>query len=57
MDELRELICQYLAAYSKLTTSNTAFMALMEEGGPFARDLWKLAAPRINPTNSVEFMI
>jgi len=57
MDELRELICLYLAAYAELTTGHTAFMALMEEGGPFARDLWKLAAPRINPTNSVEFMM
>jgi hypothetical protein len=48
MDELRELICHYLAAYAELTTRHTAFMALMEEGGPFARDLWKLVAPRIN---------
>jgi hypothetical protein len=48
MDELRELICYYLAAYVELTTRHTAFMALVEEGGPFARDLWKLAAPRIN---------
>jgi hypothetical protein len=47
MDELRELICLYLAAYAELTTRHTAFMALMEEGGPFSRDLWKLAAPRI----------
>jgi hypothetical protein len=57
MNELRELIYLYLAAYTKLTTRHTTFMALMEEGGPFARDLWQLAAPRINPTNSVEFMI
>jgi hypothetical protein len=52
MDELRELICQYLAAHAELTTRHTAFMALMEEGGPFARDLWKLVAPRINPTKA-----
>lgn len=54
MDELRELICQYLAAYAELTTRHTAFLALMEEGGPFARDLWKLVAPRINPTKADE---
>jgi hypothetical protein len=54
MDELRELICLYLAAYAELTTRHTAFMALMEEGGPLARDLWKLVAPRINPTKADE---
>jgi hypothetical protein len=57
MDELRELICLYLAAYAELTSTHTAFLALMEEGGPFARDLWKLAAPRISKTNSTEFTI
>jgi hypothetical protein len=57
MDDLRELICLYIIASAKLTAEHTAFMALMEEGGPLTRDLWKLAAPRINRTNSVEFMI
>jgi hypothetical protein len=48
MDGLRELICQYIAANAEFTSRDTTFMALIEEGGPLARDLWKLVAPRVN---------
>jgi hypothetical protein len=48
IDGLRELICQYIAAYAEFTSRNTTFTALIEEGGPLARDLWKLVALRIN---------
>jgi len=54
MDELRELICQYLAAYAELTTWHTSFPALMEEERPFSRVRRKLVAPRINPTKADE---
>lgn len=47
MDGLRELICQYIAAHAEFTSGDTTFTALIEEGGPLARDLWKLVAPRI----------
>lgn len=57
MDELRELICLYLIDSTELTAKYPAFLTLVEEGGPLARDLWKLAAPRMNPTKSVEFMV
>jgi hypothetical protein len=48
IDGLRELICQYIAAHAEFTSKDTTFTALIEEGGPLARDLWKLVAPRIN---------
>lgn len=48
MDGLRELICQYIAANAEFTSRDAGFMALFEEGGPLARDLWKLVAPRVN---------
>jgi hypothetical protein len=48
VDGLRELICQYIVANAELTSRDTTFTALIEEGGPLARDLWKLAGPRIN---------
>jgi hypothetical protein len=47
IDELRELICQYVAANAKIMSGHTEFMALMEEGGAFVRDLWKCVLPRI----------
>jgi hypothetical protein len=50
IDGLRELICQYIAAHAEFTSRDTTFTALIEEGVPLARDLWKLVAPRINPT-------
>ncbi|KAH6667258.1 hypothetical protein B0J14DRAFT_186701 [Halenospora varia] len=46
-DGLRELICHYVAANAELTAKDMMFLALIEEGGPFARDLWKLVAPAV----------
>ena len=48
IDELRELICQYIAANTKFTSRDISFLAPIEEGGLLARDLWKLVAPRVN---------
>src|SRR4051812_25122633 len=41
IDKLRELVCQYIVANSDVTTEDAMFMALVEEGGPLVRDLWK----------------
>jgi hypothetical protein len=48
IDGLRGLICEYIAANAEFTSRDATFMALFEEGGPLARDLWKLVAPRVN---------
>jgi hypothetical protein len=48
IDGLRGLICEYIATNAEFTSRDATFMALFEEGGPFARDLWKLVAPRVN---------
>jgi len=51
IDGLRELICQYIAANAQVTSTDATFLALIEENGPLARDLWKLVAPRLNKLN------
>ncbi len=51
IDGLRELICHYIAANAALTAEDTSFLALIEEGGAFARDLWKLVAPRVKQSH------
>ncbi|KAG4413280.1 hypothetical protein IFR04_013571 [Cadophora malorum] len=48
VDELRELVRQYIVANAEFTSRNTTFLALIEEGGALARDLWKYVAPRVN---------
>jgi hypothetical protein len=50
IDGLRELICQYILA-NTLISGHATFTDLVEEGGPFVRDLWKLAVPRIRITD------
>ncbi|XMA20292.1 hypothetical protein WAI453_013083 [Rhynchosporium graminicola] len=45
LDGLRELICHYIGTNTRLTAEGTTFLALIEEGGAFTRDLWKLVAP------------
>jgi hypothetical protein len=47
IDELRALTCQYIAANSEVMSESTAFTDLIEEGGAFARDLFKCMLPRI----------
>jgi len=48
VDELRELVRQYIVANAEFTSRNAPFLALIEEGGALARDLWKYVAPRMN---------
>jgi len=48
IDDLRELICQYLAANAKFISRDATFLALIEEGGPLARDLWKIVGSRVD---------
>lgn len=50
IDKLRELVCQYVVANSDVMTEDAMFMALVEEGGPLVRDLWKFMALRANTT-------
>jgi hypothetical protein len=50
IDGLRELICQYILV-NALISGHATFTDLVEEGGPFVRDLWKLAVPRIRLTD------
>ncbi|RFU28918.1 hypothetical protein B7463_g7437, partial [Scytalidium lignicola] len=48
IDDLRLLICLYIADNSQLTSENEGFTTLLEEGGAFPRDLWRLTASRIS---------
>ena len=50
IDRLRELVCYYNTTVVELSMKNSAFLALIEEGGPFVRDFWKIAAPMIHST-------
>jgi hypothetical protein len=47
IDDLRELVCQYIAANVKVMSEDETFQALIEEGGAFVRDLWKRMLPRV----------
>ena len=47
MDKLRALICQYIAANAQVVSKSAVFTDLIEEGGAFARDLFKCMLPRI----------
>lgn len=47
MDELRVLICQYVAANAKVMYKSKDFQDLIEEGGAFVRDLFKCMLPRM----------
>ncbi|KAH8814851.1 hypothetical protein F5884DRAFT_770188 [Xylogone sp. PMI_703] len=49
IDELRLLVCLYIADNSQLTSENDDFTMLLEDGGPFPRDLWRVTAARISP--------
>ncbi|KAH9206683.1 hypothetical protein DL95DRAFT_469384 [Leptodontidium sp. 2 PMI_412] len=51
VDGLRELVCEYITANAEFTSRNAVFLALIEEGGALARDLWKHAAPRVKKSN------
>ncbi|KAF8852211.1 hypothetical protein BDZ45DRAFT_807699 [Acephala macrosclerotiorum] len=46
-DQLRGLICHYIAANSGVTAEHAAFTDLLKEEGALASDVWKIAAPRI----------
>lgn len=47
IDELRELICQYIAANVEVMSFEDEFKLMLEEGGDFVRDLWMRVLPRI----------
>jgi hypothetical protein len=47
IDDLRELVCQYIAANVKVMSEDETFQELIEEGGAFVRDLWKRVLPRV----------
>lgn len=47
IDGLRDLLCQYVAANVKIMSEHEAFLALIQDGGNFVRDLWKRVLPRI----------
>ncbi|PMD26189.1 hypothetical protein NA56DRAFT_698355 [Hyaloscypha hepaticicola] len=47
IDGLRDLLCQYVAANVKIMSEHEAFLALIQDGGTFVRDLWKRVLPRI----------
>jgi len=47
IDELRELICQYIAANAAVMSEHAKFIKLVEMGGAFVRDLWKRVLPRM----------
>jgi hypothetical protein len=47
IDELRELICLYIAANAMVMSEHTTFMNLIEEGGAFVRDLWGRIVPKM----------
>ncbi|CZR51231.1 uncharacterized protein PAC_01106 [Phialocephala subalpina] len=46
-DQLRGLICHYIAANARVTAECAAFTDLLKEEGALASDVWKIAAPRI----------
>jgi len=47
IDGLRDLLCQYVAANVKIMSEHEAFLALIQDGGTFVRDLWKRVLPRV----------
>jgi hypothetical protein len=47
IDDLRELICRYIAANVDVMSKSKAFTDLIEEGGAFVPDLFKHMLPRI----------
>jgi hypothetical protein len=47
IDNLRELICRYIAANVDVMSKSKAFTDLIEEGGAFVPDLFKHMLPRI----------
>ncbi|KAG9228376.1 hypothetical protein BJ875DRAFT_477644 [Amylocarpus encephaloides] len=46
MDGLRNLICLYIAANVGVVSEQDSFTDLIEDGGAFVRDIWKLVVPR-----------
>lgn len=48
MDNMRELICCYLATCAEMSSRSISFLTLLEEGGPFVRDFWKIVGPMIH---------
>jgi hypothetical protein len=47
MDQLRELVSKYVTHAIKTMSKCQAFLDLVEEGGPFIRDIWALVLSRI----------
>ena len=47
IDDLRDLLCQYVAANVKVMSEHEHFLALIQDGGTFVRDLWKRVLPRV----------
>jgi hypothetical protein len=43
---LRNLVCQYMASNAVVLSLDQGFMALLEEGGEFVRDLWRFEVQR-----------
>jgi hypothetical protein len=48
LDGLRELICEYILSRVEVVSKQATFLDLMEEGGPFVRDLWRATVPRVS---------
>ncbi|KAF8856800.1 hypothetical protein BDZ45DRAFT_745119 [Acephala macrosclerotiorum] len=46
-DQLRGMICHYIAANGGATAEHAAFTDLLKEEGALASDVWKIAGPRI----------
>ena len=47
IDDLRDLLCQYVAANVKVMSEHEDFLASIQDGGTFVRDLWKRVLPRV----------
>jgi hypothetical protein len=48
IDELRKLICYYIATNGGITAEHATFAALLREEGGLAPDLWKIVGSKIN---------
>jgi len=55
IDEMRELVCHYIAINAEIMLEDASFVLFIEEGGAFVRDLWKVAAPRLRLPKSTAF--
>jgi hypothetical protein len=47
VDELRSLVVEYMACKVDIVGKHELFMALMEDGGEFVTDFWRIVAGRL----------